>query len=125
MSKNGKIFLGFVSCIPLALVIVYMVFFFSLFTSAFHETVQQQGNQPPEFMMGNVGMLMALVPLLIVSSLGLFIYYFVHIINNTRLDVVGRLVWIFVIVATNAIGFPVYWYKEIWKAPEEPVYQSS
>jgi len=125
MSKNGKIFLGFVSCIPLALVIVYMVFFFSLFTSAFHETVQQQGNQPPEFMMGHVGRLMTIVPLLIVSAIGVFIYYFIHIIGNPRLDTIGRLVWIFVIVATNAIGFLVYWYMQIWKAPEEPFYQSS
>jgi len=125
MSKNGKIFLGIVSFLPIVLVIVYIISFFSLFTSVFHESGQQHDSHPPEFMMGNVGMLMALVPLLIVSSLGLFIYYFVHIINNTRLDVIGRLVWIFVIVATNAIGFPVYWYKEIWKAPEETVYQSS
>jgi len=125
MSKNGKIFLGIVSFLPIVLVIVYMISFFSLFTSVFHESELQHDNRPPEFMMGNVGMLMALVPLLIVSSLGLFIYYFVHIINNTRLDVIGRLVWIFVIVATNAIGFPVYWYKEIWKAPEESAYQSS
>jgi uncharacterized membrane protein len=124
MSKNGKIFLGIVSFVPIVLVIVYMISFFSLFTSVFHESVQQ-GNRPPEFMMGNVGMLMALVPLLIVSSLGLFVYYFVHITNNTRIDNIGRLVWIFVIVATNAIGFPVYWYMQIWKAPEEPFYQSS
>jgi hypothetical protein len=125
MPKNGKIFLGFVSFIPIVLVIVYMVSFFSLFTSGFHETVQQQGNQPPEFMMGHVGMLMALVPLLIVSSIGLFIYYFIHIIGNDRLDTIGRLVWIFVIVATSAIGFPVYWYMQIWKAPARPLYQSS
>ena len=76
-------------------------------------------------MMGHVGRLMTIVPLLIVSAIGVFIYYFIHIIGNPRLDTIGRLVWIFVIVATNAIGFLVYWYMQIWKAPEEPFYQSS
>ena len=124
MSKNGKIFLGVASFVPIVLVIVYMISYFSLFTSGFHESVQRD-SRPPEFMMGQVGMLMAMVPLLIVSSLGLFIYFFIHIINNPRLDAIGRLVWIFVIVATSAIGFPVYWYMQVWKAFDSPVYHSS
>jgi len=124
MSKTGKIVLGIVSFLPLLLLAVYIAFFIGLFTSVFRESLQQQSGRPPEFMMSNVGLLMAIIPLLIVTTLGLLIYYIVHVMNNTRLDGMERLVWIFIIIFTTMIGFPIYWYMQIWKAPAAPAYSS-
>lgn len=115
MSKTGKIVLGIFSFLPLLLFLTYIVFFIGLFTSVFKETIQQQNGRPPEFIMSNIGMLMAIIPLLIVISLGLLIYYIVHIMNNTQIDSTERLIWIFIIIFTTMIGFPVYWYMKIWK----------
>jgi uncharacterized membrane protein YjjP (DUF1212 family) len=124
MSKTGKIVLGIVSFLPILLFATYIAFFIGLFTSVFREGIQQQSGRPPEFIMNNVGLLMAIVPLLIVTSLGLLIYYIVHIMNNTRLQSTERLIWIFIIIFTSMIGYPIYWYMQIWKAPVAPAYSS-
>ena len=124
MSKTGKIILGIISLIPLLLLIAYIAFFIGLFTSVFRESIQQSSGRPPEFMMGNVGVLMAIVPGLIVSSLGLLIYYIIHIMNNTRLNSMEQLVWVIIILFANMIGYPIYWYMQIWKAPAATGHQS-
>jgi len=123
MSKNGKILLGIVSFLPLVLLAVYIISFIGIFTSVFSESVQQSG-RPPEVMMGNVGMLMAIVPLFIVTSLGLLIYYIIHVMSNPRLDSMDRLVWIIILIFTSVAGYPIYWYMQIWKAPATGAYSS-
>jgi len=74
--------------------------------------------------MGNVGKLMAIVPLFIVTSLGLLIYYTIHVMSNPRLDGMDRLVWIIILVFTNVAGYPIYWYMQIRKAPAKEAYSS-
>ena len=53
--------------------------------------------------------------LTIVIIIGLLIYYIIHISNNKSLDQQMKAVWIVVIFFVNVIGFPVYWYLNIWK----------
>jgi hypothetical protein len=124
MSKTGKIVLGILSLLPILLFSTYILFFIGMFTSVFRETMQQQNGRPPDVIMHNVGLLMAIIPLLIVSSLGLLIYYIVHIMNNTRLQSTERLIWVLIVLFTSMIGFPIYWYMQIWKTPPPTGYSS-
>ncbi|MBS1566464.1 MAG: PLDc N-terminal domain-containing protein [Bacteroidetes bacterium] len=74
-------------------------------------------------MMNQMGRLMAIVPLYVVTMLGLLIYYIIHIVNNSRLEPIEKLVWVIIVLFTNIIGFIIYWYMQIWKAPS-PATQS-
>jgi len=116
MSKQGKILLGIVSFLPLVFIIIYCIFFFSMFSPAFHESVQQPG--PPVFLLGNMTEMQVSMALLIITALGLLIYYLIHIMNNQLLDSTDRLTWILIILLANVAAYPIYWYLKIWKRPE-------
>src|SRR5882757_6389751 len=122
MSKQGKILLGLVSFLPIALIIVYGIFFISMFTSVFRESVRQKG--PPAFLLGNMGYLQVTMALLVISALGLLIFYLIHAINNTRLDNTDRLVWVLALLLGNVVAYPIYWFMQVWKAPATTTYQS-
>jgi uncharacterized membrane protein len=124
MSKTGKIVLGVLSLLPILLSITYIAFFIGLFTSVFREAIQPQNGRPPEFMMNHIGSLMSIIPVLVVSSFGLLIYYIVHIMNNTRLQSTERLIWVLIVLFTSMVGFPIYWYMQIWKTPPPTRYSS-
>lgn len=123
MSKTGKILLGIVTFIPTALFITYILFCFTLFTSIFHQATEHPG-QPPEFMMNYFGGLMLIIGLAIISSIGLLIFYLIHIINNPRLDNTERLIWVLIVIFANAIGYIVYFFMRIASVPQKTAYQS-
>ena len=53
-----------------------------------------------------------------VLSLGLLVFFIIHMINNKKLDSTERLVWILVFLFAGVIGYPVYWYMRIWTEKE-------
>jgi len=122
MTKQGKIFLGIISFLPLVFIIIYFIFFFSMFTSVFRESVHQSG--PPVFLLGNMGEMQVAMALLVITALGLLIYYIIHVMNNVLLDSSERLSWILIILLANVVAYPIYWYMKIWKRPMEKDYQS-
>ena len=115
MSKKGKIMLGIVSLLPLLFILIYIIFFFSMFSSGFRESSPHSG--PPVFLLNNMNGLSVTMILLVITALGLLIYDVIHVMNNTRLDSSGRFVWLLVILLANVIAYPIYWYMEIWKSP--------
>jgi hypothetical protein len=52
-----------------------------------------------------------------VLSAGLLIYFIIHVINNKTIDSTERIIRILVFIFAGMVGFPVYWYMRIWKAP--------
>lgn len=116
MSKQLKIYLGIVTIFPIVFIIIYTIYFFGMFASVFRESMQHSG--PPTFLLGNMGEMLIWMALTIVTTLGLLIYYMVHIMNNRQLDSTERLIWILIILLANVVGYPVYWYLKIWKQPE-------
>ena len=125
MSKQGKIVLGLISLLPIALIIVYGIFFITIFTSVFRENVHQTGQ--PAFLMESMnymGYLQVTMALLVICAVGLLIFYLIHALYNTRLDNADRLVWILAFLLINVIAYPLYWWRQVWRAPQTPTYQS-
>ncbi|MGM0545844.1 MAG: hypothetical protein ACQEST_03915 [Bacteroidota bacterium] len=59
-----------------------------------------------------------LLPLIfpaILLSLGLFIFYVVHMLQNVALDTEKRMLWIIVTFIAYGISLPIYWYLHVWK----------
>ena len=73
------------------------------------------GMQFPQNFMSNMVWLFLLIILTALLSLGLLIYYIVHVVNNNRIDSTERIIWVLVFVLAGMVGFPVYWYMRIWK----------
>jgi hypothetical protein len=118
MTKKNKKLLGVLTFLPFVLLLVYMFFFFlsffGMFLAAGHNHEPNMG-----LFMGSFGIAFAIIGLMSVLSIGLLIYYIIHITNNKKFDDTNRLIWILIIVFANIIGYGIYWYLNIWKVDEE------
>jgi hypothetical protein len=115
MSKSRKLLLGILSLLPIILLVVYLVgfiyFFMAVYRHANHEEVL------PMLLFQHMAWLLLAIILLVLFALGLLIYFIIHALNNRLIDSTERIVWILVFVFAGTIGFPIYWYMRIWKAP--------
>jgi hypothetical protein len=116
MSKQGKIFLGVLSFLPLVLITIYFLMFLNVFTTSFSQTTQKNG--PPVFVLSGWNELLVTIALFIVLTLGLLIYYINHAISNERIEGSDRVLWVLVFLLAGIFAYPVYWYIKIWKRPD-------
>jgi phage shock protein PspC (stress-responsive transcriptional regulator) len=66
-------------------------------------------------MIGNFIVLFLLITVLVISALGMMIYYIIDISNNKTLDSNNRLIWILLLVFGGFIANAIYWYLYVWK----------
>lgn len=118
LNKPAKIILGILTFLPLlfAISILGLLVFniFSMFYS--------QGPAMPMMLFSYLSYLLPYVFFIILLALGLFVFYIVHIIQNSMLDNEKRILWIAIVLTGYGIALPVYWYIHIWKncSPEKP-----
>lgn len=115
MSKQGKIFLGVLSFLPLVLITIYCLMFLNVFTTSFSQTTQKNG--PPVFVLNGWNELLVTIALFIVLTLGLLIYYINHAISNAKIEGSDRILWVLAFLLTGIVAYPIYWYTKIWKRP--------
>ena len=72
-------------------------------------------------MLENIGSIIAVALLMVITNLGALIYFIIHAVNNPATDSTERIVWILVFIFAGVIGFPVYWYMRIWKTGDSRV----
>ncbi len=70
----------------------------------------------PMMLFSYLSYLLPYVFLIILLSLGLFVFYVVHIIQNSFLDSEKRILWIAIVFLAYGVAIPVYWYVHIWKS---------
>jgi NhaP-type Na+/H+ or K+/H+ antiporter len=117
MSRSAKILIGLLSFLPAVLLAVYLVVIFSF---AFSGMLHRMPNDDPYWFFSNFVWVIGLAILLGVTSLGLKIYFIVHVINNQLLEGAERIMWVLLLVFAGIISYPLYWYMRIWKAPGSP-----
>lgn len=115
LSATQKVVLGIFTMLPLVLLPYLFIQFFYLFFLDFPRGLNADTNE--EFL---EGVLQFMVPSMILSfaSLGLLIFYLVHLIKNNSLNTTERLIWILIMIFGGLLGFPVYWYLQVWKTPK-------
>lgn len=61
-------------------------------------------------------LLFGYIGIIIFLSIGLLIYYLIHIAKNPKFkqDSTSKLVWILIVLLAGAIGMLVYFFIEIW-----------
>lgn len=112
MSQNSKLFLGFLSFLPILLMVVLFAMFFIQLPGMVEWEKYDPGPQEvfgafaPIFMLGLV---MGLL------SLGLLVFFIMHLVRNKKMDGTERVIWVLVFLFAGIVGYPIYWYMRVWK----------
>jgi hypothetical protein len=51
-----------------------------------------------------------------ILSLGLLIFFIMHLLRNKVMDSTERIIWILVFLFAGIVGYPIYWYMRVWKS---------
>ena len=112
MSRSSKLFIGILSFLPIALLLVLLFMVFSMFPTFFQWDKYEPAPQEvfsafaPIFILG-FG--------LSILSIGLLIFFIMHLLRHKALDSTERIIWILVFLFAGIIGYPIYWYMRVWK----------
>ena len=112
MSRGSKIFVGLVSLLPMILLIVLLVMFLNMFPVFF----SWENTEPDAYTVFEtikpifiLGLLMTFV------SLGLLVFFIIHLVGNKKMDTTERVIWILVFLIAGIVGYPLYWYMRVWR----------
>jgi heme/copper-type cytochrome/quinol oxidase subunit 2 len=112
MSRSSKIFIGFLSFLPIVLsVVLFITMFFQFFNLA--QLENQDAETREAFWI--FGPFFMIVMILFLLSIGLLVYFIIHIARNKKADSTERAIWILAIVLGGIVTYPIYWYMKIWK----------
>ena len=122
MKAMSKFWLGIFTFLPIVLMVVIFVFFF---TAMFENIIEadrgyyDHDDFPVEFIHSMAWFVMVAVITGLIS-LGVRIFYIVHSVNNPDNDTGKRVMWIVILVFVGLIGSVVYYFAEILpKKPEK------
>jgi len=111
MSRGSKLFVGLASFLPIVFLIMLLIMFFNLFPTM----IRWQDYEPDPYSVFEtirpifiVGLFTGLV------SLGLLVFFIIHMINNKKIDTSERIIWILVFLFAGIVGYPIYWYMRVW-----------
>ena len=111
LNRSSKIVLGILTLLPLLFAISLMGFIVINFLSVFFSREPVM----PMMLFSYLSYVLPYVFPIVLLSLGLFVFYIVHIVQNSFLDTEKRILWITVVFFTHAVAIPIYWYIHIWK----------
>jgi len=110
MSKSRKTVLGILTIWPIFYMLLFIIFTFTL-------SLIKLSGEPP------LG-LFIIFPIHVLTMILIPVLLFVYIKNafkNERIPQDNKLLWALVIFFGNIIAMPIYWYKYIWKEPEQKI----
>ena len=116
MSRSSKLFIGILSFLPIVLLIVFFVMIFSLFP-----TFIEWGNRGNSYEPAPQEVFSVFGPIFIVGfgmgilSIGLLIFFILHLLRHKAMDSTERIIWILVFLFAGIVGYPIYWYMRVWK----------
>jgi hypothetical protein len=112
MSRSSKLFIGLLSFLPIILLIVFFVMFLRTFPLFF----EWEKNEPvPQEVFTVFGPLFMLGVIMGILSLGLLVFFIMHLVRNKAMDGTERVIWVLVFLFAGMVGYPIYWYMRVWK----------
>lgn len=109
-SKFGLAVLGFLSALPM----LWFGVFFVVVLVTFVVSLTGTASEPPPVLM----MLPAGQMVLLFLWFGLEAFYLVHVYRSRRLHGWNRALWAAVVGWGGPLGWPVYWYLNVWSKPK-------
>ena len=112
MSRSSKLFIGLVSFLPLLLLFVLLFMIFRLFPTFIEWDHYEPG---PHEVFSLFGPIFILCMFMGILSLGLLIFFIMHVVRNKVMDSTERIIWILVFLFAGIVGYPIYWYMRVWQ----------
>ena len=125
MNRVKAILIGLATCWPF----LYMSVFVATFVSSFFSIASKGG----ESLLGrHFAVFFGLHILTMLVSLGLMIYFIVHLFRSSSIPNDKKPLWAIILFMGGIVAMPIYWFLHIWKPlrespasgtslPEEPV----
>jgi hypothetical protein len=111
MSRSSKAFVGFLSFLP----IILLIFFFAMLFTIFPRILEWENHEPtPPEMFSVFWPIFLLGIIMAILSLGLLVFFIMHLIRNKQMEGIEKVVWILVFFFAGIVGYPIYWYMRIW-----------
>jgi hypothetical protein len=122
MSNSKKVFLGVLTFLPLVLLLGYFIVFFKFFFTMMSNAADNpfHHDEMPVMLFANFFWMFVLIGLSALVSLGIMIYYILHVNKNPRLESNQKIMWMLILIFVNSIGSIVYYFMEILPLKEPP-----
>lgn len=114
LGQGQKLIVGFFTLLPFVLIPYYMYEFFQFFTDIIQSSVHHEEPDPVEMMQFMMPLFIT-IGILSLASIGLLIFYIIHVVNNKVISGNERIIWILLFVFAGMIAFPVYFFMRVWK----------
>lgn len=112
MKSSTKIWLAIFTFLPLALLILCFGFIFIIFVDNIAELQHNHDKFPLEFLHSLFWFVFLLIIMAMVS-LGIKIFYIVHVNNNENNDTNKKIMWTLILIFIGLIGSIIYYFIEI------------
>jgi len=111
MSKNSKILVGILSILPIILFFVMIPTLLNMIP----QFIEWEKHEPAiEEVLSTMGPLFFLLIFMGLLSLGLLVFFIIHLVNNKTIESGEKIVWIIVFLFVSMVGYPVYCFMRIW-----------
>ncbi len=111
MSRSSKSIIGLLSFFPLIIAAVSIILVINLIP----QFIEWDNHMPDhQTVLSTLCTLIIAALISCLISLGLLIYFLIHMLNNKKLDSGEKVVWILAFLFVGVVGYPVYWYMRIW-----------
>jgi len=114
MSRSSKLFIGILSFLPIVLLLVFLFMIFSMFPT-FIEWGNNNHDPAPQEVFSAFAPLFFLGFCMAILSIGLLIFFIMHLLRHKAMDSTERIIWILVFLFAGIVGYPIYWYMRVWK----------
>ena len=113
LSQGLKLIVGFFTFLPYLLIPYYLYQFFHFFIDMIHQGINH-GEPDPVVVLGTMAPMFVAIGLLSLTSIGLLIFYIIHVVNNKIIDGNERILWVLLFVFAGLIAFPIYFFMRLW-----------
>jgi hypothetical protein len=114
-TKTQKVLLGIFTLLPF---IIFPIIFLQIFQFVVHVVAESNHGDPePADILAAVFSFVTPIILLGILSLGLLVFYIVHVASNKEIQPVERIMWVLLFIFIGVIAFPIYWLLRIWISP--------
>jgi hypothetical protein len=114
MSRSSKLFIGILSFLPIVLLLVFLFMIFGMFPT-FIEWGNNNHDPAPQEVFSVFAPLFLLGFGMAILSIGLLIFFIMHLLRHKAMDSTERIIWILVFLFAGIVGYPIYWYMRVWK----------
>lgn len=112
MKSSTKFWLAIFTFLPLVLLLVCFGFIITIFLDNIEE-LQHNHNQFPLEFLHSIFWFIFLIILMAIASLGVKIYYIVHVNNTEGNDTNKKVIWTLILIFLGSIASVVYYFIEI------------